>query len=266
MQVTFAGYPGTTGLRAIDYRLTDPFLDPPGQFDDCYAETSYRLPNSFWCYDAESDEPSVSPLPALKWGFVTFGCLNNFCKINDEVLRLWAQVLKGVPGARLLMLAPPGSHRQRIISFLAEQGIPAQRVEFCAPKPRREYLALFQQIDIGLDTFPYNGHSTSLDSFWMGVPVITLVGKTIVGRAGLSQLTNLGLQELAAQTPDSFVQKALAFAGDLTRLEEMRLGLRKRMKQSPLTEAEGFCAESRMRIGECGVDDADGAKANNPSP
>ncbi len=240
VQLTFAGYPGTTGLRTIDYRLTDPLLDPPGIFDNCYAETSYHLPHSFWCYDAEADEPTVAPFPALKWGFVTFGCLNNFCKINDEVLRLWALVLRGLPGSRLLLLAPLGCHRQRTISFLAEQGVAAQRVEFCAPKPRQEYLALFHQIDIGLDTLPYNGHSTSLDSYWMGVPVITLVGKTVVGRAGLSQLTNLGLQELAAQTPESFVQKALDLAGNLTRLEEMRSGLRERMKRSPLMDAEGF--------------------------
>src|SRR4029077_16346784 len=105
VQVTFAGYPGTTGLRAIDYRLTDPFLDPPGLNDELYAEESYRLPHSFWCYDPQTEEPSVAPLPALEKGFVTFGCLNNFCKVNAEVLELWVRVLQTVPESRLRLMA-----------------------------------------------------------------------------------------------------------------------------------------------------------------
>jgi protein O-GlcNAc transferase len=240
VQVTFAGYPGTTGLGTIDYRLTDPYLDPPGQEDDCYVERSTRLPHSFWCYDAESEEPPVSPLPALKWGFVTFGCLNNFCKINGDALRLWAQVLTAVPGSRLLLLASPGRQRQRVVATFTEMGIAAGRIEFCAPRAHRDYLTLFQQIDIGLDSLPYNGHSTSLDSYWMGVPVITLVGKTVVGRAGLSQLTNLGLAELAVRTPGQFVERAAELAGDLAKLESLRLTMRERMRNSPLTDAEGF--------------------------
>jgi predicted O-linked N-acetylglucosamine transferase (SPINDLY family) len=240
VQVTFAGYPGTTGLRAMDYRLTDPYLDPPGLFDDWYAEESYRLPHSFWCYDPQSEEPLVAPLPALEKRFITFGCLNNFCKVNDEVLQLWARVLREVKDSRLLLLAKPGSHRQRTHDVLGRHGIATERVEFIPPKPRSEYLASYHQVDIGLDTLPYNGHTTSLDSFWMGVPVITLVGKTVVGRAGLSQLTNLGLQELAAHSPDEFVRLVVELAGDLPRLQALRTGLRERMKQSPLMDAEGF--------------------------
>ena len=240
VQVTFAGYPGTTGLKAIDYRLTDPYLDPPGMFDACYAETSYRLPHSFWCYDPPSDEPSVGPLPALEKGFVTFGCLNNFCKVNDGVLELWARVLKAVENSRLLLLTRHGSHRQRTLDFLARQGIAEDRVEFRVPKPLPEYLALYHQVDIGLDTFPYNGHTTSLDSYWMGVPVITLVGPTVVGRAGLSQLTNLGLNELVTTSPEGYIGQAARLANDLARLRDLRGGLRERMKRSPLMDAVGF--------------------------
>jgi FkbM family methyltransferase len=240
VQVTFAGYPGTTGLRAIDYRLTDPYLDPPGLHDDCYSEESYRLPHTFWCFDPQTEEPAVGPLPALEKAFVTFGCLNNFCKINDDVLRLWARVLSAVPKSRLLLLAKGGSHRQRTIDFLADHGIGPERVDFVSPKPRPEYLALYNRVDLGLDTFPYNGHTTSLDSFWMGVPVITLVGKTVVGRAGLSQLTNLGLEELATITPEDFVRVAANWANDWPKLEAMRNGLRDRMRQSPLMDSKGF--------------------------
>jgi len=240
VQVTFAGYPGSTGLRAIDYRLTDPYLDPPGLNDDWYAEKSYRLPHSFWCYDPRTDEPAVGPLPALARGFVTFGCLNNFCKVNDRVLELWGRVLRAVEGSRLLLLAKQGSHRQRTRDFFEKQDIAAERIEFLSPKPRPEYLGSYHQLDIGLDTYPYNGHTTSLDSFWMGVPVITLVGPTVVGRAGLSQLTNLGLEELAAQTPKDFVDLAVKLADDLPRLQALRSVLRERMRKSPLMDATGF--------------------------
>jgi FkbM family methyltransferase len=239
VQVTFAGYPGSTGLSTIDYRLSDPYLDPPDS-NDCYAEATHRLPHSFWCYDPQTEEPAVGPLLALAKGFVTFGCLNNFCKFNDEVLALWARVLRAVPGSRLLLLARTETNRRRVLDGLVQHGIGAERIEFVSRKPHKEYLALYHQIDIGLDTFPYNGHTTSLDAFWMGVPVVTLVGKTVVGRAGLSQLSNLGLQELAARTPDEFVARATELAGDLPRLEDLRAGLRPRMKASPLMDAVGF--------------------------
>ncbi len=240
VQITFGGYPGTTGLSAIDYRLTDSFLDPPGPADDCYAEKCYRLPHSFWCYEPQCEEPAVGPLPAQVVGFVTFGCLNAFWKINEGVLKLWAQVLAAVPKSRLLLLAKEGSHRGRVRAFFAQHGIVAERIDFCAPRPRPDYLALYHRIDIGLDTLPYNGHTTSLDSYWMGVPVITLVGTTVVGRAGLSQLTNLGLQDLAATTPQDFIERAVDLASDLPSLTSLRAGLRERMKRSPLMDGAGF--------------------------
>jgi predicted O-linked N-acetylglucosamine transferase (SPINDLY family) len=240
VQVTFAGYPGSTGLHAIDYRLTDPYLDPPGSSDANYAEESVRLPHSFWCFDPQTELPEVGELPALKHGFVTFGCLNNFCKVNERVLELWAKVMLEVKESRLMLLAKEGSHRERTIAFLEKRGIVAERVAFHTLKPRGEYLGLYHGIDIGLDTLPYNGHTTSLDSFWMGVPVVTLVGKTVVGRAGLSNLSNLGLQELASETADGFIQTAVKLAGDIPRLKLLRGGLRARMKDSPLMDAAGF--------------------------
>ena len=240
VQVSFAGYPGSTGLSAIDYRLTDPYLDPPGDDDPDAAQEPLRLPDSFWCYDPLTDEPAVNSLPVQASGFVTFGCLNNFVKVNALVLALWARVLRAVDGSRLVMLAPEGHFRSDTVERLEQQGIAAARVAFVSHQPRRQYLELYHGIDLMLDTVPYNGHTTSLDALWMGVPVVTLVGGTTVGRAGLCQLTNLGLPELIAATPDEFVRIAVELAGDLPRLECLRASLRDRMRGSPLMDAPRF--------------------------
>jgi predicted O-linked N-acetylglucosamine transferase (SPINDLY family) len=261
VQVTFAGYPGSTGLNAIDYRLSDSYLDPPGIDESIYSEKTIRLPDSFWCYDPlDCRDVPVNPLPALPAlsrvegsavegsqsngpadsGIITFGCLNNFCKINDGVLALWAQVLRQVERSRLLLLSAQGSHRRRTLEQLSQEGIDPARIEFASFRPRRDYLELYHRIDVGLDSFPYNGHTTSLDSFWMGVPVVTLVGQTAVSRAGWCQLSNLGLTELAAHTPDQFVRIAVELAGDLPRLKELRATLRQRMERSPLMDAPKF--------------------------
>ena len=246
VQVSWLAYPSTTGVDAIDYRLTDPHLDPPGMYDQDYSEKSLRLPDTFWCYDlsvvglGDGQGPGVGPLPALQNGFVTFGCLNNFCKVTPRTLSLWAQTMAAVPKSRLILLTPEGSTRQRVLDQLAAGGITADRVEFFLPRPRRIYLETYHRIDLGLDTLPYNGHTTSLDSFWMGVPVVTLVGQTIVGRAGWSQLSNLNLRELAARTDQQYVQIVTDLAADLPRLAQLRASLRQRMRQSPLTDGVRF--------------------------
>lgn len=241
VQVTFAGYPASTGLSAIDYRLSDPYLDPPGMDESVYSERTIRLPDSFWCYDPlECRDIPVNSLPALNTGAVTFGCLNNSCKINDPLLKMWAQVLRRTKYSRLILRANQGSQRQRILDILTQEGVEPSRVEFLAKQPRQQYLRSYHRIDLGLDTFPYGGHTTSLDSLWMGVPVVTLVGQTAVSRAGWCQLSNLGLTELAGQTPEDFVRIAVALAGDLPRLQELRSTLRGRMEQSPLMDAPRF--------------------------
>jgi predicted O-linked N-acetylglucosamine transferase (SPINDLY family) len=240
VQVCWLAYPGTTGLPTIDFRLTDPYLDPPGQLDDCYTETSVRLPDSFWCYDPLTNEPQVNALPADSHAYITFGSLNNFCKVNDHVLRLWGEVLRTVADSRLVLLAPEGTARARVCQYFAGVGVAAERVMFVSRMGRREYLEQYQRIDIGLDTLPANGHTTSLDAYWMGVPVATMVGSTAVGRAGVSQLTNLGLTDLIAETPEQFVQHAVGLAADLPRLRELRATLRTRMERSPLMDRERF--------------------------
>jgi len=241
VQVTWLGYPASTGLTTINYRLSDPYLDPPGRDESVYSEATIRLPDSFWCYDPlHGRDIAVNPLPALQTGKVTFGCLNNFCKINDCVLALWAKVLAKVPNSRLLLLSHEGDHRQRTVNQLQQAGIAPGRVEFVPRQSHLKYLELYHRVDLGLDSFPYNGHTTSLDSFWMGVPVVTLVGQTPVSRAGWCQLSNLGLPELAGQTTEQFVQIAVNLANDLPRLQQLRSTLRQRMEASPLMDAPRF--------------------------
>ena len=198
------------------------------------------MPDSFWCYEPLGDPPAVNSLPAAAKGHITFACLNNFCKVNPPVLTIWAEVLKAVDRSRLILLAGEGSHRQHALDRLAEEGVDRDRVTFVGYRPREQYLQLYHDIDIGLDTVPYNGHTTSLDSFWMGVPVVTLVGKTVVGRAGLCQLMNLGLPELIATSPKQYVHIVAELAGDLPRLCDLRATLRERMRASPLMDAPRF--------------------------
>jgi predicted O-linked N-acetylglucosamine transferase (SPINDLY family) len=239
VQVTWLGYPGTTGLEAIDYRLSDPHLDPPDH-DRFYAERTLRLPDTFWCYDPLTDGPDVNDLPANATGHVTFGCLNNFCKVTDPTLDLWARAMTAVPGSRLLLLAPEGSARRRVTGHLARHGITPDRLDFVGRRSRHAYLQAYQRIDIGLDTFPYNGHTTTLDACWMGVPVVTKVGASAVARAGWSQLSNLNLRHLAAHTDDGFVATAVALAADLPRLSTLRRSLRPRLALSPLCDGPRF--------------------------
>jgi predicted O-linked N-acetylglucosamine transferase (SPINDLY family) len=210
-----------------------------GSEDSLYSEQSARLNNTFWCYDPRSDL-AVNDLPALQRGQVTFGCLNNFCKVNDGVLKLWARVLGEVGGSRLLILSPAGSHRDAALATLAGEGVDPSRVQWLDRRPRPQYLKLYHLLDVCLDTFPYNGHTTSLDAMWMGVPVITRIGPTVVGRAGWSQLSNLNLTELAAQTDEQFVMIAADLAADIPRLAELRRTLRQRMQQSPLMDGARF--------------------------
>ena len=243
VQVTMLGLPSTTGLDTIDYRLTDPWFDPPGARDDDYSEQSIRLPRTCWCYQPPEDAPAVTPLPSLKTGFITFGCLNQFAKVSSGALQLWVRVLQAVPGAHLVLQAQPGAHRDHVRALFAEAGIAPERLAFDGKVPLNDYLARYQDIDLCLDPFPYTGGVTTMDALWMGVPVITLSGRTGVGRSGVSILTNVGLPELIAQTPDQYVDCAVALAGNRDRLSELRGGLRRRMQASPLMNGSQYAAD-----------------------
>jgi predicted O-linked N-acetylglucosamine transferase (SPINDLY family) len=240
VQVAWLAYPGSTGLPGIGYRLTDACMDPPGEKPAWSSEEPVRLPGCWCCYQPADETPEINGLPALSARGVTFGSLNNFAKMHDGPLALWARVLEAVNGSRLLMLCPEGSARDRVRAFFDARGIAAERIELARIAPRREYLALYHQIDIGLDPFPYNGMATTCDALWMGVPVLTLPGVTPASRAGFSLLSSIGLGELAAQTEEDFVRMAVELAGDIPRLADLRATLRRRMLASPLMDAPRF--------------------------
>jgi protein O-GlcNAc transferase len=238
IQIAWLAYPGTTGIGAMDYRLSDPRLDPEG-FDRHYSERTLRLPDTFWCYDPMADQP-INALPAIERGYPTFGCLNNPCKVTDTTLDLWGGVMRALPNARLSLLSPGGHHAERLLGRLETHGIASSRVELVGFQPRAHYLRAYLDIDLALDTLPYNGHTTSLDALWMGVPVVTRVGRTCVGRGGLSQLFHVDLLELAAESDAAFVNAAVALATDLPRLAALRQTLRPRLERSALMDAPRF--------------------------
>jgi predicted O-linked N-acetylglucosamine transferase (SPINDLY family) len=199
------------------------------------------LPDTFASYNPLTTEPQVNALPADTNGWVTFGCLNNFCKVNDAVLSVWGQTLRAIPNSRLLLLCPRGDHRREVIGKLS--GVAPDRIELIDRVSREEYLRLYHRIDLCLDTFPYNGITTTLDAYWMGVPTVSLCGTTAVSRAGFSQATNLGLTEFVTNSPQQFVQIGLALAGDRARLRELRATLRSRLEASPLMDGKRFAGE-----------------------
>jgi predicted O-linked N-acetylglucosamine transferase (SPINDLY family) len=240
VQVTYLAYCGTTGLRTMDYRLTDPYLDPPGQDDRYYSEESIRLPETYWCYQAVAEKQPVHTLPSVRAGHVTFGSLNNFCKVTAPTLAAWSRLLQVLPQARLLLHAPPGSPRDRVREFFSRQSVLPDRLSFADRVPPAEYYQLYDHIDVALDTFPYSGGTTTCDALWMGVPVISLAGQTAVGRGGLSILSNIGLAGLVARDAEQYVAVAAALANDLPRLGELRATLRERMQASPLMDAPRF--------------------------
>jgi len=240
VQVSWLGYPGGAGLPGIGYRLTDAYMDPPGKSPAGSVEEPVRLPGCWCCYQPVGNAPEITALPAFSAGGVTFGSLNNFAKVHEGVLALWARVLEAAPGSRLLMFCPEGRARERVRAFFAARRIAKERVELAPHLPRLEYLKLYHRIDIGLDPFPCNGMTTTCDALWMGVPVLTLPGDTPISRAGLSILTSVGLEELAASSEEDYVRIAADLVTDLPRLADLRATLRHRMLASPLMDAPRF--------------------------
>ncbi|MCE9620018.1 MAG: hypothetical protein K8R92_08910 [Planctomycetes bacterium] len=244
VQVTWLGYPNTTGLTAMDYRITDAFADPPGMTEAFHTEKLVRLPGSFSCYRGPEKCPEVGPLPRLKSGQITFGSFNIFAKITPEVIAVWARILKRLPTAKLFLkyrdLDTP-TMTQSILGNFRRHGVDAAQLRIMGDDPSHfTHMERYNSVDIGLDPFPYNGTTTTCDALWMGVPVVTLAGVSHVGRVGVSQLSNIGLPELIAKSKDDYVEIAVRLAGDVPRLTELRAGLRPRMLASPLSDIPRF--------------------------
>jgi len=240
VQITWLGYCSSTGLEAMDYRISDRHLDPPELDDSIYSERTIRLPETYWCYQPSISQLEINRLPALDRKQITFGCLNNFTKVSEPALNTWIKLLHAVPGSRLLLHAPPGVHRKSVLEKLRDAGIDSDSLHFADKVPAPAYFRLYHQIDIALDTFPYAGGTTTCDALWMGVPVITLAGKTAVGRGGVSILSNLNLPEWIAESEDRYVQIATHLANDVPALSKLRSTLRQRMEQSVLMDAARF--------------------------
>jgi len=244
IQVTWLGYPNTTGLSAMDYRLTDGFADPVGMTEHFHSEQLIRLPECFSCYRPPREAPEVSGLPAWEKGYVMFGSFNNLAKITREVMAVWAKILQAVPGSRLTLKNSGlggNSAQQKVRETFTGLGVTPERLELLGSDPsQRAHLERYQHIDIGLDPFPYNGATTTCEALWMGVPVVTLAGRAHAGRVGVSQLSNLGLTEFIGHTTEEYAVISTRLASDLERLSQLRVELRSRLAASPLTQAQRF--------------------------
>ena len=244
IQVTWAGYVGTTGLKAMDYLLADRHQVPLGA-EVHYAEKILRMPDGYVTYDPPEHAPPVSPLPALQQGCFTFGSFNNPTKFNRRVFEIWAQILHRVPRSRLVLKyggINDASMARGLTDAFVSLGIDRQRIECLGSSPHPALLAEYQRIDLALDPFPYNGGLTTCEALWMGVPVVTCPGETFASRHSLGHLSNVGLTETIASTLDEYVERAVSLANDLPQLASLRAGLRERVAASPLCDGKRFAA------------------------
>lgn len=245
VQVAWLGYFATTGMAEMDYLIADPSVLLKSQ-ERYFTEKIWRLPQTRLCFSRPDIEVDVSPLPAKVSGFVTFGCFNNLAKVNDSVIGLWARVLLSVSGSRLFLKAKQlgdASVRQQTVARFAACGIEAERLILEGAESRAKYFEAYHRVDISLDPFPYPGGTTTMESLWMGVPVLNLTGDSFLLRQGAGLLTNLGLQDWIATSREDYVRRAVGFSGDLPTLEELRSELRMRVEASPLMDGKRFAAD-----------------------
>ena len=240
LQISWLAHAGSSGVETIPHRLSDAWIEPDDLLDAASNEQVIRLPDSWCCYAPLGNFPAVGPLPARERSLITFGSLNQFAKINEATLRGWAELLRTVPNSRLLIVCPPGQTAERTRRFFADHGIDPARLELFAHGPWTAYVQLFGQIDIALDSFPFNGMTTTCHALWMGVPVVTLAGAHPISRTGLSLLHTVGLPEFVAANQAEYLQIAAKWARDLDRLEALRSTLRSRLQASPLLDAPRF--------------------------
>jgi len=244
VQITYLGYPDTTGMTAIDYRFTDALADPPGVTESLHTEQLVRLPRSAWCYLPPATTPAVDPPPSLQAGCITFGSFNILPKITPIVMETWSQILLAVPGSKLLMKnkgLSDASTADQVRGHFECHGIEAQRLIFRSnDASHADHLRSYSQMDIALDPFPYHGTTSTCETLWMGVPVVALAGQTHVARVGVSLLNNVGHAEWVARSPQEYIEIATSLAGDPSRLATIRSSLRDRFRASPLCDYVGF--------------------------
>jgi predicted O-linked N-acetylglucosamine transferase (SPINDLY family) len=247
VQVTWLGYPNTTGLAAIDYRLVDDVTDPVGEADAWASERLFRLEGGFQCYRGAPDAPEPATPPSASGGAPTFGSFNNPAKLSPRLLDVWASLLRRLPESRLLLKGKPFADpatRELFLSRMSERGVASARVDLIGWLPNAAaHLDLYRRIDIALDPFPFNGATTTCEALWMGVPVVTLRGERHRGRVGASLLSRIGLTDWIADSGDEYEDIAIRFIGDARTLIELRGTLRARMRSSRLCDAAAFARE-----------------------
>jgi protein O-GlcNAc transferase len=241
VQISWLGYPNTTGVAAIDYRITDAHADPQGMTDKKHTERLIRLPGCFLCYSPPDPCPDVGPLPAESRRYITFGSFNMLAKISQQVVAQWSSILKAVPASRLILKTRAFQDSETCDYYhdmFQQQGITQDRLELIPwTQNIYEHLCIYNSVDIALDPFPYNGTTTSCEALWMGVPVITLEGICHAARVGASLLHAVDLPELIASTPEAYREIAIALANNIGRLQEFRETLRNQVVTSRLCDS-----------------------------
>lgn len=250
VQATWLGYLNTTGLTAMDYRLTDDNLDPPGMTAQFHTETLARLA-AHACFAPASGTPEVVPSQVGQGHPLTFGSVNQWPKVSASVKDLWAKMLKQLPEARLFVIARGANHpavRSRIVDSFVQRGVRAELLEVFPFMPTAEFLRLLGRVDIALDSFPYGGGTTTMQCLWMGVPVLTIKGRVAMSRNSVGILDAVGLADLAVATPADYVQTGVALGRDVARLVVLRQQLRGRMAASRVTDAGSFARDMERAL------------------
>jgi protein O-GlcNAc transferase len=243
IQVSWIGYLATTGLSAMDYKIVDNYTDPQGETEQFHTERLIRLPETFLCYLPDRNSPDAGSLPALSTGHITFGSFNNFSKVTPNVFTVWANILEKLPKSCLILKGKSFHDHatcQYVVSMFKQRGIAAERIILQSWTPAPKHLESYHQVDIGLDTFPFNGGATTCEAIWMGVPVITRAGIAYAARIGVSLLSNAGLGDLIAKTDEEYVELAVRLATDMEKLQLLRASLRDKILHSPLTDQKRF--------------------------
>ena len=245
IQITWLGYPNTTGLSSIDYRFTDMITDPIGQTEKYYSENLYRLPNNFLCFTGEEETVLTREIPFIRNNYITFGSFNNFSKITDETIKIWSSILNIIPNSRLVLkTSRENLEFNRFIKLFSNEGVEKKRIDYINRISNyQDHLELYNKIDIALDTFPYNGTTTTFEALWMGVPVITKKGNSHVSSVGASVLINIGLQNFIAKDLNQYIDVAKRNSTDINYLKTLRLSLRDNLKKSSLCDGLSFAKD-----------------------
>ena len=257
VQMSWAGYVGTTGLDSIDYLITDAFHSPDGS-DQHYSETLLRFPHDYIPWEPPLYAPEPGPLPLIANGFPTFGCLNNPAKLTAPTLRVWATLLRALPDARLILKylgMDDRAVKERVLGLFAVFGVAPDRIEMLGQTQHRDHLSVFQRIDVALDPTPYSGGLSTCESVWMGVPVVTCPGDTFASRHSLSHLNNAGLPDTVVDSPEAYVKKAIELVSDADALADRRSSMRSTVAASPLCDLDRFAADfiAAIRVVNMGI-------------